>query len=322
MLHLADFPKLYSWYSQTRSEQIQNVAEKAVWMTCFNLQKEPPAPPEACLAPICHLLNAADEAPHLFAEFFNFMVSMDADFEQMASKIAEQAASLSHTKPIQQLSMIGERTGRSTFNFLSAWLALNNDLPDICVEEAEKIDRPVAPLLTIQGQALLELGQAHRAIDALKLATNIEPKEILAWFQLAKAYHVTDDHDLAFMALRECRKIAPECQEIAVFMTLVAISENHPDKAKIGESWDYMQRFAAQESDNPDFIKAMMDLAFKNGQEHQVQWVLNNFSISSAFGKPQGVPLLPTILRAFQSKQWFELAADFLSKINPPESHS
>ncbi len=121
-------------------------------------------------------------------------------------------------------------TGLTALRFTSAWLAFNMNQFEICIEECEKIDDHGYHVHGLMGQAYLESGQPHQAIDSLRIALALNDRDPALWFQMAKAAFVIGQYDEACHALQSCTLINGLGPEVVILHCAIAcaICESNP----------------------------------------------------------------------------------------------
>ncbi|NBQ54195.1 MAG: tetratricopeptide repeat protein [Proteobacteria bacterium] len=121
-------------------------------------------------------------------------------------------------------------TGLTALRFTSAWLAFNMDQFEICIQECEKIDDHGYHVHGLMGQAYLESGQPHQAIESLRVAIALNERDAALWFQLAKAAFVIGQYDDAWQALQSCTLINGLGPEVVILHCAIActICESNP----------------------------------------------------------------------------------------------
>jgi tetratricopeptide (TPR) repeat protein len=241
----------------------------------------------------------------------------DADFLDLLSEFGEAAVRTHQASNFfATMQRAADATGLVALRFLAAWTALNTGHLEQCVDECDKIDEPFSSIFTIQGQALLELGRVSEAIEALAGATKLAPSEILAWFQLAKAYHVADRHTEAFGALEQCRKLAPQSEEVALFMAMVA-AEPGCDAALGATAFAALEQHLERMSAEPVVIFALLRLALRRRDKQQFRAVVAGAQWPQASSREGFVKDLSEILRALHEEQWMDVAGDLLARVVP-----
>jgi tetratricopeptide (TPR) repeat protein len=321
---LDDHPGLADWYRTT----VKSASDTS-------------SPSARLVRRLCECLGANDSSAvrqwlDAFSQFFTtsanplaefldaeaLVQSCDADLLDLLSEFGE-AAVRTHQAAVFFSSMqrAADATGLVALRFLAAWTALNTGRLEQCVDECDKIDEPFSSIFTIQGQALLELGRVAEAIQALTAATKLAPSEILAWFQLAKAYHVMDRHSEAFAALEQCRRLAPQSEEVALFMAMVAAEPTCDTELGI-TAFDALGQHLERMSGEPVVIFALLRLALRQQDKPRFQRVVAAAEWARAAAHEGFVKELAEILRALHDRQWMDMAGALLARVVPPTANA
>jgi tetratricopeptide (TPR) repeat protein len=206
---------------------------------------------------------------------------------------------------------LADVTNLLSYRFLLAWMALNlNDLEQ-CIFECEKIDQPYAAIYTIHGQALLELGKAAEAIEILSIATELDPKEILAQFQLAKANLVIGDYQAAWHSARECWRHSANDPDVALILSLIA-NEMAATPKIIEEAWSALSSFLRVGCTNTGLVTSLLDLSFKKGEKTWAALVVDRTNWAVIFSNAEIYQKIGKILRSFGENGWLDLAGAML----------
>ena len=313
MIRLEDFPKLSDWYHQDANEQ-QEAIPRAARSLCYYMSKDPPAKPTQYLDVLLTLVKNAASPHKALAELATFLVNLEFSLDEMIVEASERGFSLDSENTIKMVDELAKLTRHPPYCFLAAWLWFNADQLGPCLNHLEYIEPATSASLTLQGQALLELGKVEEAIETLLAATRRDPSEILAFFQLAKAEHVRGKYDNAWSALLSCQKLAPQSDEVATFMALVSLSQTPCDPNKVDISWQAMVGQKSQLAENTDYAKFMLDLAFAGEKEDRVLWIVENLNLASLY-QAGGVKELPSLLRKLQNRSWFKASGAFIDSV-------
>lgn len=212
------------------------------------------------------------------------------------------------------LQKMADLSGLAAFRFLAAWTAFNEDKLSICIAECEKTTEPFAPIHTLLGQALLESGKTSDAIDALKVATKIDPSDPLARVQLIKAYIVLNIPSEAMRVIEECRKILGANLEIECLaaMAIIASPGPKPDFAQktLVQLGHHLQR---QPSDFEAFCLAM-DVAIKMSMKDWGKALIESLQLDESKSIGDVIAKLPRILKAMNDLKWHDAAKILLDK--------
>ena len=216
-----------------------------------------------------------------------------------------------------EISKAADSTGIISLRFLAAWLALNLGSLNICIDECEKVNQPYSYIYTLQGQALLELGNALEAANILIAATSLAPKEILAWFQLAKAQHVLDNPIAAWEALEKCREISPRNPEVALFMAIISLDQKF-SRSHRQLAYDELFSLLDQISDQSDVILRLLQLAVALDDKQAAARLTNRISGNKIRQSKIQLLIVAEVLRKFQKIGWMDISARLLNALLEP----
>jgi tetratricopeptide (TPR) repeat protein len=206
---------------------------------------------------------------------------------------------------------LADLTNLLSYRFLSAWMALNlNDL-EKCVFECEKVDHPYAAIYTMHGQALLEMGKAAEAIEVLNIAIELDPKEVLGQFQLAKASLVSGDHAAAWRAAKACWRHSTNDPEVAILLSLIA-NEMAPTPKIMDEAWSALSSFLQNGCTNEALILNLLELSFKKPEKEWARLVVERTNWGDVFSRLEIYQKIGKILRSFGDNGWLDLASVML----------
>jgi len=206
-------------------------------------------------------------------------------------------------------------TGLVVLRFLAAWTALNSGRLEDCIAECDKVDDPFAAIFTVQGQALLELGRVHEALEVLQVAVRLSPAELLAWFQMVKARHVLGQLPEAFAALEKCRELAPNSEEVALYMALIAAEDDgqSPTMAKTG--FHALRPHLAEHAHNLSVVFSLLKLAGILGDKSQALALIAASDWPQLTVQPEFLRHLPAVLRDWHTRGWMDVSGALLEQV-------
>ena len=277
---LDDYPKLVKWYA-LRRETLPNGGDP---VTAFlhqvcNALKEDDQRFVKRFADALATLVTHPRGAALCNDVEQALAEKGAVFTELTSEAAELA--LAHGQGEQYFDLLrtlGDRTSLATFRFLAAWVALNLNCLEDCIEQCELVEQPIAQVQTLHGQALLESGEAEEAIQVLEAAVHNSPDEVLAWFQLAKAYHVLERYAQAIDTVRRLRRIAPQSAEVSLMMAIVVLSSGANEPTLVLETWRAVSLFVKDLDGDATNLGYLFDLALRSGEEANMVWLIENIS--------------------------------------------
>lgn len=315
---LADYPGLETWSRRASLRSTYTPAQNFVLSTCQTLKNPDQILSRSWTSLFSNFLRQSDDALTDFLEIREVFISNDEDLLEFISDIGEIAINTGGGDSFQKaISSAADLTGLSALRFISAWVALNIGDLELCIAECDAIDEPEATVLTIMGQAQLELCRPAEAIQTLTTAVQIAPGEILAWFQLAKAYYVLDKIAGAWGALRNCLKLAPLSDEVALFMSIIAIQTN--DQIKCVESLQRLQPHLSQHRKNATLIMTALKLAILTNDSEKAEAAINAGDWFDIQSQKEFMSEISGILALLEKKGWLKTASTLLLKISPED---
>lgn len=311
MLRLDDFPSLERWFNlQQRSSSLDYI-EKCTQDLCLLLRQNPEPKFDQYLATIIKFLKIGGS----LSELLSFLQIQDFSLERMLMEIAESAAIQEDTHIVDLIQTLAESTSLPSIKFLAAWTCFNtNDLQG-CLNHLEKIDLPTSASLTLQGQAMLEMGSISDAIQAFSAASRRDPHDPLPFFQLSKAEFAINHFDEAWTAIRSCQQLTPLNEEVSIFMSLISLHQDPTDPKKIEASWAAMKTLQHSSKDMTAYSEMMIDLAFASGKESNMTWIASNLDLKSIYMVDSMVNKLPLILRSLKNQGWNDAIKELLDNL-------
>lgn len=316
---LADLTGLSKWYAGADASPPPKLqaSEWLVWRTCQTFMTQSLDGLKSWINHFRSFLEFSADPLTDFIKAETIVHRCNSQLPDLIGELGEHAVRLDLGENFLNVMQKGANaTGLPVLRFLSAWTALNSGHLELCIEECERVDQPFGPVYTIQGQALLELGRPKEAAEALRVAVKLAPREVLAWFQLAKACHVLGQCDEAFQALRECRLLAETSDEVALYMGLVAL-DSLDAKEHISEALQVLSTRVARYGDTPIVIFTTLRLAAAKGDRTAAQKTLAATTWPNLLAKPQALQLLAPLLRSLHTAGWMDIAAQVLSHAAP-----
>ncbi len=316
---LDQFPALARWHERQREVPLQSLAaaEWLVFQTCETLVLAPTMERRAARSWADAFSRFVRAAPSPLSDFLAADALVQAcggDFLHIMSQFGEVAIREDAGDGFFLAMQAGaEATSLVALRFLAAWTALNLGKPEACLDECEKVDQPYSYVYTIQGQALIELLRPREAAQALRLAVHLSPREILGWFQLAKAQHLLGDAEEAYKALAECAKIAPGNPEIALFMAMIALGEEGAAPEIVGRAWQELRPHASGHATNADVATALLKLALIRRARGDALTLLPDLDLKHLGRDPQILKSIAPVLRELHDLGWHDVARDLLT---------
>ena len=274
---LEDHPQLWRWFASHREvRESDDPVTYTLYRLCCALSAEDSQFLPCLEATLSHLLTVENPAS-VVDGVERIMAQSGAPLAEFFTEALEFALLQGCGGQFHDLmAALAAKSKLVTFYFLAAWMALNLDQLEDCINHCELVTTPFAPITTLHGQALLDLGEADEAIDVLQIAVKLAPEEPLAWFQLAKAFHLRDRNEEALAALRRLRRILPKNGEVCLMMVIVVAAVNEADPALCEEAWNAIMPFAGDLTKDCVTVSHMFNLAMKSGRQEYMTWVIDN----------------------------------------------
>lgn len=317
---LGDYPKLYRWYSE-RLENPPEVSDHVatlIFNTGRALEHSLEGRLRIWMSAVEHFFNHATDGQRDFLKAERTFQECDVDFFVLASELAETALKTAKGPTFQSLmQQIADKSQLSVFRFFSAWTALNTGELDLCIDECEKITDPFACVYTLQGQAFLETGSVDEAIDALVLAIDLSPQEVMAHFQLAKAYFTKDEFEKAWLCLEKCKALMPDHPEVQTFMAMIAlrIDDTASRAGKLQQILPELLVLLESDQENIDLLFLTIDATFLVEDKNAMGTILETVSWEKLRKQPKFMSQIATILRELDKKNWRDISLALLTKL-------
>lgn len=204
-----------------------------------------------------------------------------------------------------------DKTGIVGLRFLAAWICLNSGELNRCIAECEKVDEPFASIYTILGQSYLELQRIPQAIEALTIAVKLSPAEVLAWFQLAKAYYAIGQYPAAFASLCECDKYSPNSAEVSLFQSIIA--NEIADAKAHAIAYRNLRPHLKKNAGDAEVVFNLLSLAIKLDDKTKLESCLKEISFDRLKADHRFARMVSPLLRGLYEKNWMSLSAVFLT---------
>lgn len=315
---LHKYPKFYSWYNETSEEEAnkQNQAEASILQLCQAIDTGEDNGKHFWWGILRQELSSQEDAQGHFLQMTEFCKNLGVDFPELLGVLTDLAIRQNQSAQIcDDLSVSADLTSIATLRFLAAWSAFNNDDPQRCVDECTQIETPFAQVKGLMGQAQLELGDIKGAVASLKTAVALDDKELLSWFQLAKAHSLLEQPEEAWAALEQCEELSPNSQEVAVFMGLL-VTKNDLDLQCAQTAFREMLRHTHGMTVNASFLSLLIQVGIETGNESNLESCLSTFDWASLSRTKEYIQVLPDILRALGDCNWMKTSKFILENTN------
>lgn len=316
---LQDYPGLARWFGQ-RTETpapFDRQGDALVYATCEALTRRRGDVVRVWTSAFKQFLARSDAPLADFVAAESIVQQCDAEFVDLIGELGEEAIHHDYADAFFEAMQTGaDRTGLVFLRFLAAWTALNKGDLETCVSECEKVDEPFASVYTIQGQALLELLRPREAVEALNVAVKLCPSEVLAWFQLAKAHLVLREHRPAFTALKECLRLAPQSEEVALFMAMIA--NEAPSALDLAtEAMAALKPHLPRHAGNGVVVLNFLQLALGVKDKDEARQIVAQSDWTKVSTQKDSLSALSVCLKTLHALDWMDLASELLAKIAP-----
>lgn len=305
---LNKYPQIYSWYLQS-SDEIQSSideGEDGILKLCQAIDKGEDEGQHFWWRTLREILSDQENAYEAFISMNDFCINLGVEFTQFLSVLTDLAIRQNQAKYIaDDLSICADLTNIATLRFLAAWSAFNGGDLRRCIDECLHIETPFAQVKGLLGQAQLEIGDIEDSVRSLRAAVSLDDKELLSWFQLAKAYNILKQPDPAWDALLKCQDLSPHSQEIAVFMALLVTDFDLGDECPKIAYTELMRHIHAM-AENPSYLALLIKLSVKVGNEQLLESCLSSFNWQNLSKMPEYLKELPAILRVLGEHNWME----------------
>jgi len=262
-------------------------------------------------------LDDSDSAVDSFLELQELFNYTRTDLLGFIGDITESTIGKPAAHSFQKtLKSAADKTNIASLRFLTAWHCINEGNLESCVQECEKIEQFYAPIFTIKGQAQLELGFVTAAIETLEYVCQQSPNEILAWFQLAKASHINRDQEKSWKALNHCHKLAPQSEEVALFMGMVAVESNNDFYQR--EALKVMEPHSKFSTNNSMYVLTLIELSALVSEYTILQNTIQTAQWTAILEDPAFYKKIGGILKLLASGDYQQEAASLLMKVSPP----
>ena len=316
---LQDYPGLARWFGQRNATAapFDRQGDALVYATCEALTRRRGDIVRVWTAAFKQFLARSDAPLADFVAAETIVQQCDAEFVDLIGELGEEAIRHDFADDFFDAMKSGaDSTGLVFLRFLAAWTALNKGDLEVCVAECDKVDEPYASIYTIQGQALLELLKPKEAIEALTIAVKLCPTEVLAWFQLAKSHVVLKEHRSAFSALKECLRLAPQSEEVSLFMAMVA--NEAPDAPDLAEdAMAALRPHLERHAGNGIVVLNLLQLALGMQNKDDARQIVAQGDWSKVSAQKDALSALSTCLKTLHRLNWMDLASELLAKLVP-----
>ena len=311
----AKYPKLANWFRNSSHRTSLNSDEALiVFETCRILNSDcTHLVLERWGQTLAKTFGGSKNPDTLFLQVEELLKPCDTTFSEILSEIVLAGISIGEGELIiGTMSQLADQTRLVAFRFLAAWSALNIDDFERCIKECENVDQPFAPIYTIQGQALIEMGRVNEAIEILQVAAKLAPRDVLAWFQLAKAYYLVSS-EMCWDALVTCQQLAPSNLEVAGFLAISALSEVPADEAKCAIAYESLSPHLLTAGYSSLIYTHLFRLSLFSKNRQEAMLLAKEINCRRIYLEKDFLSHLPQILTQLQTLEWNSVSCELLS---------
>lgn len=311
---LEDLPTLKHWFlKHAHMPSTARALDRSLWRLCFALTQSGAALVRSYIETMKDIL-IHENGVTILAQLEQELAEMQVNAHELTSDIAESAVQCDLGDDFFAIMHdAADLSHLIVYRFLAAWTALNMNELEQCIQECEQVDKPFAAINTIHGQALLESGLPHQAIEVLKIAAAINKNELLAWFQLGKAYMVINDHTRAWGALEECSRLAPQSEEVSLCMGMIALQSTN--REWLLGARKRLQPFLSRYAGNEVMMTTLLQLGIRLGEKEFTDTVIATAQWPAMAQSPDFTRMLAPTLRSFATLGWQDLAVKFIDRV-------
>lgn len=321
---LDSWPKLRRWYDERQQSPAKGSDEvELTLLVCRALSMPEPFGADGLCQALRTLTASSSNAHVLILAAEKLFAECESDFMAAIAELARDAvcAGRGHELALT-LRLVADQTHLVGMRFLSAWTLLNTGQLSECIDECEKIDGAYASVCTLHGQALLESGQVDEAIRLLQIATQLGPREILAWFQLGKALLIHAQTAPAWDALQRCLALSPGNPEIGMMLVLVAL-EKDASKSMQEQAYQEMTSMLRHVTDGREEVQLyLLKLAARLGDQGRANALAKSVCGAHITDNPKRMGMVAEILRAYQELGWMETSTILLDGLLSPSANT
>lgn len=313
---LARMPELSRWFSaQTKPLTIADPVPFHLWTLVRALKANEAIRCRTWTEPLNLLIESNATALESILQTDELANTLGYSLTDIYTPLAESAILSGEGKrAFTVLQKLADSSGLAAFRFLAAWTAFNDDELAVCIAECEKTTEPFAPIYTLLGQALLESGKTHDAIDALKVATKIDTTDPLPRVQLIKAYLVLDIPTEAMRLIDECRKILGPNIEIECLAAMSIMASPNSKPEFVERTLVQLGKHLQQEPGDFEAFSLAMDVAMKLARKDWGQSFVNMLEIEGELNIGSVMSRLPGLLKQLNELRWYDAAKVLLDK--------
>ena len=315
---LSEYPNLEEWYFHRAGQENQ----KQLFDLCRSLNHS-------------EIQNVSLDISKFLTQIFETTSNLKSDLECLEELCLLQGVEINaiYVKIIESsitencISQLFEvfknlamQSKSAVYCFFSAWMALNTDQLEECIELCDITDVSNSDFKGLAGQANLELQNFEEALACFEAATEEKPLDPIHWFWLAKSAFALNRPEEAWQASMECYKLRPTHVEACLLLGIIASEENfYPDNLIDAWTalWGHLQHTA-----NQGLISGILfEIGFKLEDEDKMIELINQLNFRKLASSSDFSKNLGSILKGLNKQGWFEANKLFIDRyesgINP-----
>lgn len=193
------------------------------------------------------LLDATDPNEAL-DEIFSELLAVKIHLYEALSATVESCIQFNCVKHIfPTFQKIGSLSGDPIFCFFTAFMALNLNDHQTCIQFCQKSSSQSSDFHALEAQAHFEQGNYLKASENYELASEENPLNPMYWYWLAKTYFLTDQTRESWEAALQCVKLQSEDIEACTLLSIIAL-EAKTNIDYLNTSWDYLRKFLPEKN--------------------------------------------------------------------------
>lgn len=324
MFESGNYPKLHDWYSVRKSGLQPARYDTVIESTAFSIAEAVFAATAKTRISIWHttldtFLNQSEFPRDDYQKLERFLSGMHFDLTQFNSELGYEAFQENMVRDFSgTINHLARKTNLVSFWFLSAWTALNTEDYESCLSICESVKEDFAPIFTIKGQALLESGFTQESIPAFERSLELDPGDLLTWFQLAKAEWTLNHPEEAWNALEQCLQKTGQHPEVLIFQAQIAV-ESESMGGKRVELLSRLKPFLDSLHGDSLYANFVTRLALVLGSKESTREIIEKISWAKVCEDLIKQKSLAPILKQLGKYGWYDLAQIVLTQVT--ENH-
>ncbi|SME89925.1 tetratricopeptide repeat protein [Pseudobacteriovorax antillogorgiicola] len=311
--YLSHYPNLEQWYFH-KGLQDEN---RTLFRLCRSLNAE--GFNEVCDNISFFFLNLTNLSENDLIETLEdletYCSAMKTNYHNLVVQIVERSIKEDCWQSLySSLSALARKSKMSIYCFMSAWMALNTDKREDCLEFYELSDQKNADFHSLLGQAYIELEQFDKAHRCFELSTEMAPLDPIHWFWHAKSAFTLGLTDEAWQSAKECQNLLPHNAEACVLLGMITTEIDGPRQSQLEVAWNALWPLIDHVEDPGFLAQLMFGIGFKMSDESYTHALIEKINFKRLARNTEFIGKLGSILRELASKPWPETNRLFLEK--------